>query len=93
MRVLTIWELEKLKDIYFQPCIFFILGNYSGGCKAMYRTLLEGVLVGCSHSLIGKVMNKQKQEKPLEEDGGKAPGVRLSLWSYNSKLLTPKPKA
>ena len=35
----------------------------------------------------------QKQEKPLEEDGGKAPGVRLSLWSYKSKLLTPKPKA
>ena len=43
VRELTIWELEKLKDIYFQPCIFFILGNYSGGCKAMYRTLLEGV--------------------------------------------------
>ena len=42
--------------------------------------------------MIGKVLNKQKQEKPLEEDGGKAPGVRLSLWSYKSKLLTPKPK-
>ena len=35
----------------------------------------------------------QQQEKPLEEDGGKAPGVRLSVWSYKSKLLTPKPKA
>ena len=43
--------------------------------------------------MIGKVLNKQKQEKPLEEDGGKAPGVRLSVWSYKSKLLTPKPKA
>ena len=43
--------------------------------------------------MIGNVLNKQKQEKPLEEDGGKAPGVRLPLWSYKSKLLTPKPKA
>ena len=42
--------------------------------------------------MIGKVLNKQKQEKPLEEDGGKAPGVRFSLWSYKSKLLTPHPK-
>ena len=40
-----------------------------------------------------EVLDKQKQEKPLEEDGGKAPGVRLPLWSYKSKLLTPKPKA
>ena len=31
MRELTIYDFEKLKDIYFQPCIFFILGNYSGG--------------------------------------------------------------
>ena len=38
------------------------------------------------------IIIKQKQEKPLEEDGGKAPGVRLPLWSYKSKLLTPKPK-
>ena len=71
-----------------QSCVVFVPSG-----KAMYRTLLEGVYVGCSYSLIGKVLNKQKQEKPLEEDGGKAPGVRLSLWSYKSKLLTPKPKA
>ena len=43
MRELTIYDFEKLKYIYFRPCIFFILGNYSGGCKAMCRTLLEGV--------------------------------------------------
>ena len=58
----------------------------------MYRTLLEGVWGGSEFSMIGKVLNKQKQEKPLEEDGGKAPGVSLPLWSYKSKLLTPKPK-
>ena len=30
VRGLTIQVFEKLKDIYFQPCIFFIFGNYSG---------------------------------------------------------------
>ena len=39
------------------------------------------------------IVKKQKPEKPLEEDGGKAPGVRLPLWSYKSKLLTAKAKA
>ena len=36
---------------------------------------------------------KQKPEKPLGEDGGRCPAAMLPLWSYKSKLLTPKPKA
>ena len=28
VREMAIKEFERLKDIYFQPCIFFILGNY-----------------------------------------------------------------
>ena len=43
MDELAISELEKLKYIYFLACIFYISGNESGGCKAMYRTLLVGV--------------------------------------------------
>ena len=31
--------------------------------------------------------------KPLGEDGGRCPAVMLPLWSYKSKLLTPKPEA
>ena len=43
--------------------------------------------------MIGKVMNNKNNKNPLKRMGGKAPGVRLSVWSYKSKLLTPKPKA
>ena len=36
---------------------------------------------------------KQKQDKPLGEDGGlRALVPKLPPWSYKSKLLTPKPK-
>ena len=63
------------------------------GSNVKVPHLAGKVWVRNSYSMIGKVLNKQKQEKPLEEDGGKAPGVRLSVWSYKSKLLTPKPKA
>ena len=42
VRELTIQELEKLKDIYFQPCIFFILGNCSGGFLPE-KTSLAGI--------------------------------------------------
>ena len=34
---------RKVKRYLFSTLHFFILGNYSGGCKTMYRTLLEGV--------------------------------------------------
>ena len=37
---------------------------------------------------------RQKPNKPLGEDGGlRALVSKLQLWSYKSKLLTPKPKA
>ena len=37
---------------------------------------------------------KHKPEKPLGENGGlRALVSKLQLWSYKSKLLTPKPKA
>ena len=35
----------------------------------------------------------KNRDKPLEEYGGLRPGLRLSLWSYKSELLTPKAKA
>ena len=35
----------------------------------MYRTLL--VLVGCSHSLIGKVMDDKNKKNPLKRMGAK----------------------
>ena len=43
--------------------------------------------------MIGKVMDDKNKKNPLKRMGGKAPGVRLPLWSYKSKFLTPKPKA
>ena len=52
MDELAISELEKLKYIYFLACIFYISGNESGGCKAMYRTLLARCEYRvCSHSV------------------------------------------
>ena len=39
------------------------------------------------------IRKKQKPEKPLEENGGKAPGDILPLWTNKSKLLMPKSKA
>ena len=39
------------------------------------------------------VRKNKNQNKPLEEYVGQSPGVRLPLWSYKSKLLTPKTKA
>ena len=49
MDELAISELEKLKYIYFLACIFYISGNESGGCKAMYRTLLAR----CGSAVLG----------------------------------------
>ena len=43
--------------------------------------------------MIGKVMDNKNKKNPLKRMGGKAPVVRLPLWSYKSRLLTPKPKA
>ena len=42
--------------------------------------------------MIGKVMDNKNTKNPLKRMGGKAPGVRLPLWSYKSRLLTPQPK-
>ena len=36
---------------------------------------------------------RQKQEKPLGEDGVRCPAVMLTLWSYKSELLTTKSEA
>ena len=35
---------------------------------------------------------RQKPEKPLGEDGGLCPAVKLPIRSYKSELLTPKSK-
>ena len=42
--------------------------------------------------MIGKVMDNKHKKNPLKRMGGKTPGVRLPLWSYKSRLLTPEPK-
>ena len=36
---------------------------------------------------------RQKQEKPLGEDGGRCPAAILPPWSYKSELLTTKSEA
>ena len=41
--------------------------------------------------MIGKVMDDKNKKNPLKRMG-QSPGVMLSLWSYKSKLLTPKAK-
>ena len=49
VRELTIQRLKKLKDIYFQPCIFFILGNYTGRflqARGAIRSAPEGATCG-----------------------------------------------
>ena len=43
-------------------------------------------------SLKRDIIKNKNKKNPLKRMGGKAPGVRLPLWSYKSRLLTPKPK-